>query len=119
MSVLSADVNGHKPERMVIVRGGPAALRGRAPFADLLGALRTSGFPARLSRDAGRYLCNYVYWRALQRAGGAPPLVQFVHIPLVRRKPRRRRPGRQRLALPPLIAAAERLLIALKAASRR
>ena len=23
--------------------------------------------PTRLSRDAGRYLCNYVYWRALER----------------------------------------------------
>ena len=66
-------------------------LQGRAPFADLLGALRSSAIPARLSRDAGRYLCNYSYWRALDRAGNGHALVQFVHIPRVRFDPRRRR----------------------------
>jgi pyroglutamyl-peptidase len=94
-------------------------LRGFAPFAELLGAMRTSRFPARLSRDAGRYVCNYAYWRALEQAGGPVPLVQFVHIPPIRLAASRRRGGRHRLALPRLLAAAEMLLIALIAASRR
>lgn len=119
ISALHPDASGHRPEQAVIALGGPAALRGSAPFSYLLGALRTSGFPARLSRDAGRYLCNYAYWRALERATGRQPLVQFIHIPPVQLKPRRRRPDRRRLSFPPLVAAAERLLIALKAASRR
>jgi pyroglutamyl-peptidase len=119
MTVLYPDASGRSPQQPVIAHGGAAALRGFAPFADLLGAIRTSGFPARLSRDAGRYLCNYAYWRALERAGGSRPLVQFIHIPPVPLKPQRRRPDRRRLSFPPLLAAAERLLIALVAASRR
>jgi pyroglutamyl-peptidase len=68
LSVLYPDVSGLRPARGTIERGEPGALRGAAPFAQLLGAMRPSGFPARLSRDAGRYLCNYAYWRALERA---------------------------------------------------
>jgi len=66
VSVLFPDANGHRPSRGDIVPGGPAALRGIAPFADLLGALGGCPIPARLSRDAGRYLCNYTYWRTLE-----------------------------------------------------
>jgi pyroglutamyl-peptidase len=84
LSVLYPDVSGHRPARGTIERGEPGALRGAAPFAQLLGAMRPSGFPARLSRDAGRYLCNYAYWRALERAPETPTLVQFVHIPYIK-----------------------------------
>ena len=118
-SVLSPDASGHRPQQSIIALNGRTALRGAAPFADLLGALRTSGFPARLSRDAGRYLCNYSYWRALERARGSRPLVQFIHIPPVRLGSRRQRRDRRRLAFRPLLAAAEMLLTALIAASRR
>jgi pyroglutamyl-peptidase len=119
LSVLYPDASGRRPPGAAITPGGPRALRGGAPFSRLLGAVRGSGFPARLSGDAGRYLCNYAYWRALERAHGTPTLVQFVHIPHVRLTPWRRRSRRSRLALTPLIAAAEMLLIALIAASRR
>jgi pyroglutamyl-peptidase len=71
-----------------------------------------------LSRDAGRYLCNYAYWRALERARETLTLVQFVHIPYIK-LPRRHRSRRKTLAFPPLLAAAEMLLVALIAASRR
>ena len=94
LSVLYPDVSGHRPARGTIERGEPGALRGAAPFAQLLGAMRPSGFPARLSRDAGRYLCNYAYWRALERARETPTLVQFVHIPYIK-LPRRHRSRRK------------------------
>jgi len=120
VSVLLPDASGYRPQRGVIVPGGQAALRGAAPFADLLGALRRIPIPARVSRDAGRYLCNYAYWRALERARGGQPLVQFVHIPPVSSKPRPRRRNRvRRPSLATLVRAAEGLLIALVAASRR
>src|SRR3974390_2571323 len=41
-----------------ILAGGPAALPLRAPAQRLLVAARSTGLPAALSRDAGRYLCN-------------------------------------------------------------
>jgi pyroglutamyl-peptidase len=120
VSLLFPDASGHRPQHGAIGLRGPAALKGNAPFASLAGATRGCAFPARLSRDAGRYLCNYVYWRALERLRGRPPLVQFVHIPPVNAKPRPRR----RLKNPPptlaqLLETAEALLIALVTASRR
>ena len=119
ISLLFPDASGHRPERGVIAPGKSAARRGAAPFASLLGAVRARAVPARLSRDAGRYLCNYAYWRALERAHAGRPLVQFVHIPRVAVGPRRQRRGRHPPSLNALVAASERLLIALIAASRR
>lgn len=119
LSVLYPDVSGYRPGRGVIVPGSQPALRGTAPFADLLGAVRSTGFPARSSRDAGRYLCNYAYWRALERARKGHPLVQFVHIPPIRLNPRPRRRGRHSLSFRVLVTAAEALLVALIAAARR
>ena len=119
LSVLYPDASGHRPARAMIAPREPRALRGTAPFRRMLGAVRTSDFPARLSRDAGRYLCNYAYWRALEGARETSTLVQFIHIPLIRLTPRRSRSRRHALALAPLVAAAEMLLVALIAASRR
>jgi pyroglutamyl-peptidase len=118
-SVLYPDASGHRPERATIAPYEPRALRSTAPFRRMLGAVRASGFPARLSRDAGRYLCNYAYWRALEGARETSTLVQFIHIPLIRLTPRRGRSRRPALALAPLVAAAEMLLVALIAASHR
>ncbi len=120
-SVLFPDVCGYRPARSVIVPGGPAALRGGAPFAPLLAAARASRMPARLSRDAGRYVCNYSYWRALEIAGrGNRPLVQFVHIPRVRFESRPKRKRKYRApSFAAALVAAENLLIALRAARRQ
>jgi len=119
VSVLFPDASGYRPQRGVVTSGERGALKGSAPFARLLGAVRATAVPARLSRDAGRYLCNYAYWRALQRARGGRPLVQFVHIPPVEPKGKPVRPSRRRLPrLPQVVIAAEALLIAL-ASSRR
>ncbi len=119
VSVLFPDASGYRPKSGLIAPTERQSRRGNAPFARLLGAVRPVGIPARLSRDAGRYLCNYAYWRALERRRDGGPLIQFIHIPPVRLNSRRRRSKRPSLSLPPLVAAAEALLIALLAASRR
>ena len=116
VSLLFPDARGHRPLRGVIKLRGPAALAGNAPFARLAGA---AGPRARLSRDAGRYLCNYVYWRALEQTHGTRPLVQFVHIPPLSAKPRPRRGAKKPPTLSQFLKAAEAILIALIAASRR
>jgi pyroglutamyl-peptidase len=113
VSLLFPDAGGHRPRRGVIRLGGPATLTGNAPFARLAGAVGT-----RLSHDAGNYLCNYVYWRALEQVRGTRPLVQFVHIPPVGTKPLRRRRSKKPPTLAQLLKAAEAVLIALIAASR-
>ena len=117
-SILFPDVTGHRPEERAIVAGAPPA-HGRAPFAALLAAARSSRVPARLSRDAGRYLCNYSYWRALETASrSGTPLAQFIHIPPVARNPRR--PGKKkRVSHAALARAGEAVLLALLVAQRR
>ena len=76
-----------------IAPGGPPALALPAPTAPLLAAARAARVPAMRSHDAGRYLCNYLCWRAAEAAAipGGPRLAAFVHVPMIRRKARPRR----------------------------
>jgi pyroglutamyl-peptidase len=100
----------------------PQCLKGNAPFSRLVAAGRGHGVAVRTSRDAGRYLCNYAYWRALEAIDPVDdlPLVQFVHIPLTRQnpRPRTRKPDR-RPTFGSLARAAEAMLVALVSAARR
>lgn len=74
-STLFPDACGDKPARPEA--GGEAVRHTRINVAAAQSALRARGIPARISRDAGRYLCNAAYFRALARK--APTV--FVHIP--------------------------------------
>jgi pyroglutamyl-peptidase len=116
-SILFPDVSGYRPEERAIARGRPA-LTGRAPFRRVLAAARAARVPARMSRDAGRYLCNYVYWRALEASRSGTPLVQFIHIPPTSngRRPTGRKRGVSQAAL---LRAGEAILLALLTARRR
>jgi pyroglutamyl-peptidase len=126
VSVLFPDAGGARPLRQTISPGAPFFSRGCFPVAALRAALRGAGFEAALSRNAGGYLCNYVYWRALDDAArpGGPRFVVFVHgPPLHRLGPGRRSPAPRRksrvchVAHPRarLVAAIERLLVAVAA----
>jgi pyroglutamyl-peptidase len=115
-SILFPDASGFQTDEREIAPGKPPAY-GRAPLARLLGASRSSRVPTRISRDAGRYLCNYIYWRALE-ASRSGTLAQFVHIPwvpIVKRRPGRRK----RMTHAALARSGEAILLALLAAQRR
>jgi pyroglutamyl-peptidase len=114
MTLMFPDADRRKPQDRVITPGAPISLPGHAPFMRLLAAAR-GRFPSRLSRDSGRYLCNYVYWQALQSAKNARPLVQFIHIP--QRRKAKYRSGNS-ASFSQLVRAAEAVLIALIAAHR-
>jgi len=115
-STLFPDVTGFRPDRREIVPHQPHA-RGPAPFIRLAAASRSARVPTRLSRDAGKYLCNYVYWRSLE-ASRSGTLAQFIHIPPVSRVPRT--PGKRRRMSPARLArAGETILLALLTAQRR
>ncbi len=117
---LLPDVGGKVAARAKIAAGAPAARALPAPARRLLRALRDARVPAALSRDAGRYLCNYLIWRAAEAAGkpGGPRLAAFIHVPPVRRVPRR--PGRSpRLSTDDLARAGTALMVALAATARR
>lgn len=117
VSALFPDAGGYRPRVSVIAAGKPSWQRGNAPFLELLRAARTSRVPVRLSRDAGRYLCNYAYWQALQRAERNRAVVAFVHIPRLRLTPARR--GQKTgPSLREAVRAAEAMLIVLAGAHR-
>ena len=93
MSLLFPDVNGVVPAKARIAARTPSHRRGVVPFRRLLAAARSTGVSTRFSGDAGRYICNYAYWRAIEATGkpGGPKLAVFVHVPKVRSGPRARR----------------------------
>jgi pyroglutamyl-peptidase len=77
------DAAGLVPPHDTIRIADPPRLRGEAPFARLVQASRATGVKTRLSADAGTYVCNYTYWRAiglLRRHSGLRRAV-FVHVP--------------------------------------
>lgn len=117
---LLPDVGGQVAPRVKIAAGAPAARAVPAPTRRLLAALRDARIPAALSRDAGRYLCNYLIWCAAEATAKSdgPRLAAFVHVPPVRRIPRR--PGRNlQLSSDDLTRAGTALMVALSAATRR
>lgn len=77
------DAAGHRPDAHHIRRQAPRVLRTSAPVRALVAALRQRGLPAQVSTDAGRYICNALYYGALlARSGsGAPGWDLFVHVP--------------------------------------
>lgn len=78
-----ADMTGALPETRTILPNGPDRLDTDFPVASLAAHLRTRGLAAASSRSAGRYLCNFLYYRSLAWAAEQerPPLACFVHIP--------------------------------------
>jgi pyroglutamyl-peptidase len=76
----------------------------------LLRAALASGIDARLSRDAGSYLCNYLSWRAIEatRRDNGPRLAAFIHVPLLARDGSARVPGG--ITLEALVDAGEGML---------
>lgn len=63
----------------------PTALAVQLPTREIVERLQALGIAARLSDDAGAYLCNAVLYRSLELALAAkePVKVGFVHIPHV------------------------------------
>ncbi|HZQ12637.1 MAG TPA: pyroglutamyl-peptidase I [Pseudolabrys sp.] len=115
---LLPDAGRQAPRRRAIAKGEEAALPLPAPARRLLAAARTARVPAALSRDAGRYLCNYLCWRAAAAARRGPRIAAFVHVPPTLRKPLR--PGKnRRFTLAELTRAGGALLAEIAAAARR
>jgi len=81
-----ADAAGCRPGGGTIAPGATASLALRIPAQRLVKAARSAGVKAALSRDAGRYLCNYLCWRATEAAArpNGPKVAAFIHVPRVR-----------------------------------
>ena len=76
--------------------------------------------PSATSRDAGRYLCNYLSWRAIEQVQQArnksqhPRLAAFIHVPLVPRgTPQIHKGAKARVTLDDLVDAGEAILLTM------
>lgn len=99
------DATRRRPVGRALEAGAPHAVSAAASLAPALHALREASVPARISRDAGRYICNALAFPAYRWASeNDRRVVLFVHIP-------RPRPG---LRLHAMARAFEALLMELK-----
>lgn len=78
---LAADAAGLVPLAAVICESGSAAHGATAPLDAIADRLAQRGYPVSISDDAGGYLCNAIYYHALDRASAAARSIAFVHIP--------------------------------------
>jgi pyroglutamyl-peptidase len=114
------DMTRAKSATRTFMPGLPAVLAVRANVIRLVHAARLAGADARLSRDAGRYICNAALYSALHAARGGRPLVAFVHIPRPQARVRSDAMRRQtRPSLEMLARAGDAILAALLAEARR
>jgi pyroglutamyl-peptidase len=108
------DADGNRAGKSSIVHAADAR-----PFGphttSLLRAARATGIDARLSRDAGTYLCNYLSWRAIEatRRTGGPALASFIHVPLLARE------GTSGITLEKLVEAGEAILLEMVKLARQ
>jgi pyroglutamyl-peptidase len=67
-----------------ISRAAPEWLETAAPVRTIAVAIKEAGIPARVSRDAGGFVCNHLYFGALQYLGDkkSPIPAVFVHLPV-------------------------------------
>jgi len=77
------DAHGRAVPPMPVVRAAAPLLMPSLPPLHLVRALRLSGFSAELSRNAGRYLCNALYYSSLVREAEGGSLAAFIHMPVL------------------------------------
>jgi pyroglutamyl-peptidase len=104
------------------ISDGADAMKFGPHTAKLFRAARATGIDARVSRDAGSYLCNYLSWRAIEATcvDSGPRLAAFVHVPpLARGTESRRKNAAHRVTLEELVDAGEAMLLEMVRLTRQ
>ncbi|GAB4835641.1 hypothetical protein Ancab_000549 [Ancistrocladus abbreviatus] len=79
------DEMGWKPQKVPIIPGDGGISRTRKtslPVEEIAAALAKKGHEVMTSDDAGRFVCNYVYYHSLRFAEQNEIKSLFVHVPL-------------------------------------
>jgi pyroglutamyl-peptidase len=113
----------HTRVKTARIAAGGAGSRAFGPHtARLLQAARDAGVWAEASRDGGRYLCNYLCWRAIEATArkDGPQLAAFIHVPLVPRGTETRHPSAERfVSFEELVDAGEAMLTTMVKLTRQ
>lgn len=76
------DEDGYTPPQGAIAPLESPALFSRLPLTEWSAELKSQSLPVKVSLSAGGYVCNYVYFKCLQKfRDEAKPLVVFIHVP--------------------------------------
>lgn len=86
VSLLFPDRVRFKPADPRLSPDGPSTIKVRGPAMRMRAAIRGAGVKAELSVNAGSYLCNAVFYRALTGTAftNPAPLTFFIHVPRVK-----------------------------------
>ena len=78
------DIAGRIITARPVREGGPRMLSSTLPLDGILAALDADGHPVSRSDDAGRYLCNQVFYQSLHHLAhhGIRIPAGFIHLPL-------------------------------------
>jgi pyroglutamyl-peptidase len=120
VTTLWPDAGRVKPRTGSIAGGDDAMMFG--PHTErLLRAALATGIDARLSRNAGSYLCNYLSWRVIEasRREGGPRLAAFVHIPPFPRGAPQQRDAVFGIAFEEMVDAGEAMLMEMVKLTRQ
>lgn len=74
------DNDGDQPVDVPSVPGAPAAHFATLPVKAIVARITEAGFPAELSYSAGTFVCNHVFFTALEAAASSVR-AGFVHVP--------------------------------------
>ena len=112
---------GRQHARTGSIAGGADAMMFGPHSERLLRAALATGIDARLSRDAGSYLCNYLSWRAIEatKTADGPRIAAFIHIPPLPRAWTALPQGSPRITLEALVDAGEAMLMELVKLARQ
>ena len=115
LSLLHCDAAGVRAPRRAIVPGAPLAARSTFPTCQIEAAMRRAGLKARLSANAGDYVCNETLYLSLARSPAR--MAGFIHVPRLARASRPKAASRSR---PPDLASLTRAaLIAILVTARK
>jgi len=77
------DNRGAMPEEREIVAGAPGSLPSRLPVVGVLAGLKEAGVDAGTSEDAGRFICNNLFYAMMYKLADGPIAGGFVHLPSI------------------------------------
>lgn len=83
MDASKTDNDGYIPDEEPICPNGASAMFTNTNIKELRVAVEELGIPAKVSNSAGLYVCNRLYYEALQLCREIPGMkALFVHVPL-------------------------------------
>lgn len=74
------DNDGRQPVDVPVIDGAPPAAFATLPVKAIARAIRDAGIPAEVSYSAGTFVCNHVFFTALD-AAAAGARAGFLHVP--------------------------------------